>query len=88
MTSSIPNTPRKSKSWVYDLIEEDYDDEKFKMCKICGAILYGGRNTKCSKTVYLSYHLFKYHPEKALEAKTRHFHENLRQEELNLARQN
>ena len=88
MTSSSPNTPRKSKSWVYDLIEEDYDDEKFKMCKICGAFLYGGRNTKCSKTVYLSYHLFKHHPDKAWEAKTRHLHEILRQEELNQARQN
>ena len=88
MTSSSANTPRKSKSWVYDLIEVDYDDEKFYMCKICGAVHHGGRNTKFSKTVYLSYHLFKYHPEKALEVKTRHFHENLRQEELNLGRQN
>ena len=88
MTSSSPNTPRKSKSWVYDLIEVDYDDKKIKMCKICGAILYGGRNTKCSKTVYLSYHIFKHHPDKAWEAKSRHLNEILRQEELNQARQN
>ena len=92
MTSSSPNAspnaPRKSKSWVYDLIEEDYDDENLKMCKLCGAFIRCGRNTKCSKKINLSYHLFKHHPNKAWEAKTRHLHEILHQEELNQARQN
>ena len=72
MTSSSPNAPSKSKSWVYDFIKEDYDDKNLKQCTLCEAFIKCGNNTEFSKTINFSYHLFQRHQYEAWQAKISH----------------